>query len=68
MGRLSCNPRVLVRGRGKVDVVLDAEFGGMHFGGMHFGDEGSLGQEEEMNSPLDPPGGPQLCQHLDFSP
>lgn len=48
MGRLSCNPRVLVRGRGKEDVVLDAEFGE-----MHFGDEGSLGQEEEMKSPLE---------------
>lgn len=48
MGRLSCNPRVLVRGRGKEDVVLDAEFGE-----MHFGDDGSLGQEEEMKSPLE---------------
>ena len=62
MRRPSRNPTVLVRGRGKVDVVLDAEFGG-----MHLGDEGSLGQEEEMNSPLEPLGGPQLCQHLDFS-
>ena len=31
MERLLPHPRVLVRGRGKVGVVAEAEFGGMHW-------------------------------------
>ena len=70
--RLLRNPRVLIRGRGKVAVVAEAEIGGMHGEDGERAPEprnaGILPKGKEMTSPPEPPEGIQLCQHLEFSP